>query len=226
MKYRLMLVLILWGSFSFAQDLTLHKNQLESLLKNMSLNPVWDDDKKNLSFEYKNETYNAIFYAQRLSETDDYSVFLSITSETGIETDYSTGIYAISSACNFYYTVKGYLKDFDPEKAQPSQKYELITSADLLMSQSTSLNANTLSWTLQVMRNFSDRMRSSMDTSKTENKKQKEASSTASVDTSQEEKVTETSPSNEGNTLSEKEQKRANRKKRAKSTLNQFMNSL
>lgn len=218
---------MLLGSFSFAQDLTLHKNQLESLLKNMSLNPVWDDDKKNLSFQYKNEAYNATFYAQRINEeTDDYSVFLSLTSETGIETDYSTGIYAISSACNFYYTVKGYLKDFDPEKAQPSQKYELITSADLLMSQSTSLNANTLSWTLQVMRNFSDRMRSSMDTGKTENKKQKEASSTASVDTSQEEKVTETSPSNEGNTLSEKEQKRANRKKRAKSTLNQFMNSL
>jgi len=219
--------LMLWGSFSFAQDLTLHKNQLESLLKNMSLNPVWDDDKKNLSFQYKNETYNAIFYAQRLSETDDYSVFLSITSETGIQTDYSTGIYAISSACNFYYTVKGYLKDFDPEKAQPSQKYELITSADLLMTQSTSLNENTLSWTLQVMRNFSDRMRSSMDTGKTEDKKQKEEPTTASVSTPQEEeKVTETSSAIEENTLSEKEQKRANRKKRAKSTLNQFMNSL
>lgn len=217
---------MLWGSFSFAQDLTLQKNQLESLLKNMSLNPVWDENKKNLSFQYKNETYNATFYAQRLNEADDYSVFLSLTSETGIETDYSTGIYAISSACNFYYTVKGYLKDFDPEKAQPSQKYELITSADLLMSQSSSLNENTLSWTLQVMHNFSDRMRSSMDTGKTEDKKQKEESTTANTSTPQADKVTETSSVNEGNTLSEKEQKRANRKKRAKNTLNQFMNSL
>ncbi len=217
---------MLLGSFSFAQNLTVHKNQLESLLKNMSLNPVWDDNKENLSFQYKNEAYNATFYAQRLNEADDYSVFLSLTSETGIETDYSTGIYALSSACNFYYTVKGYLKDFDPEKAQPNQKYELITSADLLISQPTSLNENTLSWTLQVMRNFSDRMRSSMDTGKTENKKQKEESSTANINTPQEEKVAETSSASEENTLSEKEQKRASRKKRAKNTLNQFMNSL
>jgi len=219
---------MLVGSLAFTQDLTQHKNQLESLLKNMSLSPQWDANKNNISFQYENQTYHATFYAKRQVDSDPYTVFLSLQCETGIETDYLTGIYAINHACDDFYTVKGYLDGFDPENVVASQKFPLIASADLLMSNATSLNENTLSWTLKVMKNVSDHMKASTDSGSI-NEKPKKVTKSESSATIQEEKNEKTVESNFGNeetTLTEKEQKRLERKNRAKNKLNQLMNSL
>lgn len=214
--------LLLFG-FVQAQDLTAHQNQLETVLKSLELSPIWAADKKSLTVIYEGAEYSITFYANRQSEADEYTVFLSCQSKTGVKAPYLDGIYAINAACTQYYTAKGYLDNFDPEKTNNSDVYEIVTSADILMTKPTSLSTESLKWTLMVMNNFSNRVRKEINENVNkveEPKKKKEvAPSTPVEETNQSSNETESQPT-------EKEDKKAARKRKAKSTFNSIINSL
>ena len=218
------LTLMLFG-FVHGQDLTAHQNQLETVLKSLDLTPNWAEGKKSLTVNYKGAEYSMTFYANRQNEADDYTVFLSCQSKTGAKAPYLDGIYAINAACTQYYTAKGYLDNFDPEKTTNTDVYEIVTSADILMTKPTSLSTESLKWTLMVMNNFSNRVRKEINenVNKVEEpkpKKKKEVAPTAPVEeTNQSSNETESQPT-------EKEDKKAARKRKTKSTFNSIINSL